>query len=352
MVEERRRRCCCPQRYVVVGLLASFHCGTAFVQLAVTTPPPSPSTAPLAVAASQLLSTPSGGDAAADAASAEKDAKKRLRRPRGAHLKRDEVTGLPIEAVYAPRFSPYLTKKKLAGTSGGTKRVRAQGSEREEGLNNAQRLRVLGGVAKGRRLESPEVYLRPMMGKVKEALYNTLLSFGLFEGAGPRFLDLFCGSGSVGVEALSRGASHVTFVDLAAECCAVAERNAVACGFEGQGSAVRGDVLRVLSQPSAFGLDAPYDVVTITPPYAEVVYGDLIAAAASSPLVREDTIVVIEYPVELGCLPHVIGDGRLVGLRNRRYGRTVLGVYICRPTGRLDMADSRPEEFISLKKQR
>jgi 16S rRNA (guanine966-N2)-methyltransferase len=73
-----------------------------------------------------------------------------------------------------------------------------------------------------------------MMGKVREALYNTLVSFGVFESE-PRFLDLFCGSGSVGVEALSRGAAHATFVDLAVDCCAVAERNAAACGFEGQG---------------------------------------------------------------------------------------------------------------------
>jgi 16S rRNA (guanine966-N2)-methyltransferase len=75
-----------------------------------------------------------------------------------------------------------------------------------------------------------------MMGKVKEALYNTLNSFGLFDGAtsAPRFLDTFAGSGSVGVEALSRGAAHATFIDLSADCCTVAERNAAACGFEGR----------------------------------------------------------------------------------------------------------------------
>jgi hypothetical protein len=82
------------------------------------------------------------------------------RRPRGKHLKRDDA-GVPVEAVYAPRRSPYLTKKGLAGTkagtSGGSKRVRPQGLDREDGLNNAQKLRVLGGAAKGRRLESPEV---------------------------------------------------------------------------------------------------------------------------------------------------------------------------------------------------
>jgi 16S rRNA (guanine966-N2)-methyltransferase len=115
---------------------------------------------------------------------------------------------------------------------------------------------------------------------------------------------------------------------------------------------VRGDVTQVLTKPELHGLSTPYDVITVTPPYEEVIYGQLIEALSTTPLVREDTIVVIEYPVELGCLPHVIGNGRFVGLRNRRYGRTVLGIYICRPSGRLDLADSRPEEFISLKKQK
>ena len=78
------------------------------------------------------------------------------RRPRYAYLKKDD-TGLPIEAVYAPRKSQYLTKARLAGRSGGNRALNKQGFDREEGLNNAQRLRILGGTAKGRRLESPEV---------------------------------------------------------------------------------------------------------------------------------------------------------------------------------------------------
>ena len=79
----------------------------------------------------------------------------------------------------------------------------------------------------------------------------------------------------------------------------------------------------------------------------QVVYAELMAMVAASPVLAEDTLVVIEYPVELGCFPPTLVDGRLVGLRNRRYGRTVLAVYVYRPTGRLDI---RPytEEFVSL----
>ena len=60
-------------------------------------------------------------------------------------------------------------------------------------------------------------------------------------------------------------------------------------------------------------------------------------------------MVMIEYPVELGCLPHVISrkdGGALVGVRNRRYGRTVIAMYVVNPTGRMEVADSRPEDFI------
>ena len=55
---------------------------------------------------------------------------------------------------------------------------------------------------------------------------------------------------------------------------------------------------------------------------------------------------MIEYPVELGSFPHILGEDKLFGIRNRKYGRTVLGVYVYRPTKQFDM---RPEEFISLK---
>lgn len=64
-----------------------------------------------------------------------------------------------------------------------------------------------------------------------------------------QFLDLFSGSGSVGIEALSRGAGYATFVDLAKDCCEVCLRNANICGFDEQATAVRGDVVDVSQKP-------------------------------------------------------------------------------------------------------
>ncbi|CAM9298568.1 unnamed protein product [Ectocarpus fasciculatus] len=271
------------------------------------------------------------------------------RKPRGANLKRDDA-GLASEKVYAPRQSAYGTP--TVGGTGRPGKVRPQGEQREVSINNAARLKVAGGIAKGRRLESPDVFLRPMMAKVKEALFSTLMGFGVFETEDARFLDLFSGSGSVGIEALSRGAGHATFVDFAKDCCDVCLRNANLCGFSDQVKAVKGDVMDVLYNPRRYGLEAPFDVITVTPPYEEVVYAELVKALSVSDLVAQDTLVVIEYPVELGCMPHAIGDGTMVGLRNRRYGRTVVGVWVYLPSGQFgDMLDSRPEEFVSIKKK-
>jgi 16S rRNA (guanine(966)-N(2))-methyltransferase RsmD len=221
-----------------------------------------------------------------------------------------------------------------------------QGSPREREIINPNRLRIIAGTAKGKKIDSPNVYLRPMMAKVREALFSTLDFMGVFDTSNTRVLDMFSGSGSVGLEALSRGALHSTFVDLAPDCTSTSLRNADNCGFSGRASAVCGRAEEVLKNPSAFGLKDPYGLVTITPPYEEVLYKDLIEALCVSPLVAEDTLVVIEYPVEMGTLPHILGGDKFFGIRNRKYGRTVLAIYVYRPTKSFDM---RPDEFISLK---
>lgn len=65
-------------------------------------------------------------------------------------------------------------------------------------------------------------------------------------------------------------------------------------------------------------------------------------------MVSEDTLIVVEYPVELGIFPPVLGGGCLVGLRNRKYGRTVLAIYVVRPSGKLDYPPFS-DEFVAFK---
>jgi 16S rRNA (guanine966-N2)-methyltransferase len=241
---------------------------------------------------------------------------------------------------------------EIAGGTANPK-LRPQGKAREAGLNNPSMLKIFGGTARGRRLDSPSVYLRPMMGKVREAVYSTLISFGLYDYS-VRHLDLFAGSGSVGLESLSRGAKHCTFCDLSPDCCDAVARNVDWCQFNGDDHTTRivnSDVLQLLRNPVAVGIPEGecFSVVTICPPYEEVVYADLLDAVANCPAVGDDTIVMIEYPIELwGELPHVYKgeDTTMIGIRNRKYGRTVIAMYICNPSGRIEKAESRPEEFL------
>jgi len=244
-----------------------------------------------------------------------------------------------------------------------------------KGAQNPRLMRVVAGEARGRRLESPATLLRPMMSKVREAMFSTLGTLGVFGATRRvRVLDAFAGSGAVGVEALSRGAAFAAFVDVSSEACAVAERNAATCGYDSQRcraftttaeAALAGAVLRRPPTTTTSGTTGiPYsgggrphpppkvvgagtekfDVVSLTPPYEEVSYPALLRAVASSPVVNDDAVVVVEYPVELGTLPPVAGDnGELVGLRNRRYGRTVLAFYAFKPTGALPFHFHRDE---------
>jgi len=247
---------------------------------------------------------------------------------------------------------PQSTKRKGTGGTANPK-LRPQGKAREAGLNNPSMLKIFGGTARGRRLDSPTVYLRPMMGKVREAVYPTLISFGLYDFP-VRHLDIFSGSGSIGLESMSRGAKHGTFCDMSPDCCAAIERNIKWCQFDGDEYSTRVvccDALQLLRDPQSVGIPdgEKFSIITMGPPYEEIVYADLLDAVANSPCIDDDSVVMIEYPVELwGELPHVYkGESNtMVGIRNRKYGRTVIAMYIVNPTGRWEMASSRPEEFV------
>ncbi|OHB66079.1 MAG: 16S rRNA (guanine(966)-N(2))-methyltransferase RsmD [Planctomycetes bacterium RBG_13_62_9] len=126
-------------------------------------------------------------------------------------------------------------------------------------------MRIIAGTKRGMKLFSPETDVtRPITDRVKESLFNVLQNYDLLAGA--RVADLFCGVGSLGLEALSRGAASATFVEKNTEVIAVLEKNIAKAGFAGQSRVVRA---------SAFGVGAPvdsggerYDLVFVDPPYA------------------------------------------------------------------------------------
>lgn len=120
------------------------------------------------------------------------------------------------------------------------------------------RVRIIGGKAKGRTLTVPAAGTRPMTGRARESVFS-ILSPRLVEA---RVLDLFAGSGGLGLEALSRGASDVVFVEKDRNAVTIIERNVAAVGLGGS-------VLRRSLPEALTSLSGLFDVVFIDPPYAD-----------------------------------------------------------------------------------
>jgi 16S rRNA (guanine966-N2)-methyltransferase len=126
-------------------------------------------------------------------------------------------------------------------------------------------MRIIAGTKRGMKLFSPATDVtRPITDRVKESLFNVLQNCDLLAGA--RVADLFCGVGSLGLEALSRGAAFVTFVEKNAEVITVLEKNIAKAGFAENSRVVRASAFRV-GAPVGRG-EPQYDLVFVDPPYA------------------------------------------------------------------------------------
>jgi 16S rRNA (guanine966-N2)-methyltransferase len=176
--------------------------------------------------------------------------------------------------------------------------------------------RLISGVARGRRLKVPPSGVRPTGDRAREGLFNSLGTLLDLEGA--VVLDLYAGSGALGLEALSRGAASVVFVESGPRVLPVLRANLAAVGLAG-GRVVAGSVPTVIAGPPP----ARFDLVLADPPYATPVaevLGVLQALVAGEWLAEEAVLVVErssreepwEWPTPLR------------GLRDRRYGEAVL----------------------------
>ena len=178
--------------------------------------------------------------------------------------------------------------------------------------------RIIGGTAGGRRLETPRGQsTRPTSDRVREALFSAIEArTGSLDGL--RFLDLYAGSGAVGLEARSRGAGVVTLVEQDRRTAALITRNAGALGFS-RARVVAAPVSTVLQSPPA----APYDLVFSDPPYPtpdEDVDADLVALVTHGWLVP-GALVVVERAAKRS---QVTWPDGIVEERTKRYGETML----------------------------
>lgn len=165
-------------------------------------------------------------------------------------------------------------------------------------------MRVVAGSARGRRLVAPKGNdVRPTGDRVREAVFNALGSLDTLADA--TVLDLFAGSGALGIEALSRGAAHVTFVDASRDALDAIRTNLAACDLDDRATVVRADAMTYLSAAE------PVDVALLDPPYAFDGWSELLEAVPAQLVVIES-----DRPVAPG------SRGRV--LRERRYGGTVV----------------------------
>lgn len=162
-------------------------------------------------------------------------------------------------------------------------------------------MRIIAGTHKGRRLEAPDwPGLRPTSDKLRETLFNVLGA----SIAGARMLDGFAGTGAVGIEALSRGASHVTFVEADRRAAALIARNLERCGIRDGCAIIRAD----LSGTTAPPVQAPFDLVFLDPPY-HVDPSD--AMQVSGSWLASDGRLVLEH-AKRRAVPERAGDLRRV----------------------------------------
>jgi 16S rRNA (guanine966-N2)-methyltransferase len=175
--------------------------------------------------------------------------------------------------------------------------------------------RIIAGLAGGRRLKVPRTGVRPTGDRAREGMFNSLGSLLDLDGA--RVLDLYAGSGALGLEALSRGAAEAVFVELGGGVLPVLRANVAAVGLPGA-RVVQGSVPTVVAGPAP----AAFDLVLADPPYAVPVDEVLgVLRSLTGGWLAPEAVVVVERssreePWEW--------PTPLVGLRDRRYGEAVL----------------------------
>lgn len=181
-------------------------------------------------------------------------------------------------------------------------------------------MRITGGVFRSRALASPRGHAtRPTSDRVREALFSMLASAGAFDEGAPRVLDLYAGSGALGLEALSRGARAVTLVESARAAISAIRQNVEALGVRGAVTIIPLRVDRALAD-----LEGPFELVLIDPPYEEVRargFAGVLDRAAR--LLGPRGILVLEH----GSSDDPGPPEGLALDRRRRYGDTTLSLF-------------------------
>ena len=156
-------------------------------------------------------------------------------------------------------------------------------------------MRVIAGKFRSRRLMTlPGMEVRPTSDRLRETLFDILTSGNPAALEGTVWIDLYAGTGAVGIEALSRGASMVYFVESAPDAAELIRKNLEGLGVKSGFQVLRQDAVRALQAWDKSGIRA--DFVFLDPPYAlAAAYGEALTALSNSALLRPETIVIVEH---------------------------------------------------------
>ena len=175
-------------------------------------------------------------------------------------------------------------------------------------------MRVITGLARGRRLKSlPGDDVRPTSDKVKEGIFSAIQ----FDIEGRRFLDLFAGSGQMGIEALSRGCASSVFVDVSKESAKIIKENIAVCKFEEESRVVNSDFSVFLAT-----CKDTFDIAFLDPPYKAGLLQK--ALLGTTRVMSNFGIIICEHPTDIS-LPDKAGDFKVSKVY--RYGKINLTVY-------------------------
>lgn len=177
-------------------------------------------------------------------------------------------------------------------------------------------MRIITGEYRGRKLETPIGYaVRPTSDKVKEAVFNILMN-DTYDAV---FVDLFAGTGGLGLEALSRGAKKCYFCDSSRDSIRLVKTNIAKCNAQDKSVVIAGDFTKALT-----GMKEQADVFLVDPPYKDGLYEKCIGMIDSLDLLSDNGIIIAEHGVR-DEVPEV--SGSLVKIREKRYGQVMLSIY-------------------------
>ena len=183
-------------------------------------------------------------------------------------------------------------------------------------------MRVIGGKAKGKKLKFPKLSknkkIRPLTDQAREALFNILVT----QVEGCKFLDLFAGTGAVGIEALSRGAAISFFVEANKKVVDVIRDNLEITGFSDQSEVYSLDVLRAVKLFD--NKKAAFDLIFIGAPYGSPILEETLKALSTASIINSKSIIIAEHRSN-----HKLSDSynELKVYRESKYGDTVLSFY-------------------------